>query len=1244
VAAFREGLAAAERAGSRTERVAALEEAVGLYQGELLPGSYEEWVLREREWLAQQQFQALCQLIGYLEGAGDVTRALEHARQGVRADPLREEGHRELIRLLVAAGQPEAARRQYAELERLLREELGESPSAETRALLASLGDGARGRRGDEAIPDRAKPLKEPATEHKSMLPLAPTPPLPVAPSGSLPSGTVTFLMTDLERSTALWERAGEAVAGALAAHHALLREHFRQHRGREVKELGDGFLVAFERAGDALACAIAGQRALAAHSWPEEVGPLRARLALHTGDVQVEANDYHGPVLNCLSRILVAGHGGQILCSEATAVLLRRDLEPGVRLRDLGVYRLRDVAVPERLFQVEDPRAAIHEFPPLRAEAGHAGHLPPSFSRFFGREVEVERLSKTLLSVEGRLVTLMGPGGSGKTRLALEVARRLLEEWQGAVWFVPLADLVEAERMGEAVRDAMRLPHAPQREPLEQALEALARQPSLLILDNFEQLADEGAPLVRRLLEGAPSLTCLVTSRRRLNLEGEREFVVPTLPVPDDGFRLTVDSERQPQELGRKGNRRPPSQLATVNWQLLTEVPSVQLFVDRAQAVRPDFQVTERNAAAVAALCHRLEGIPLAIELAAARAQVLTPAQMVEHLSRRFQLLVGRQRDAAGRHRTLRAALDWSYDLLSPELQRFFARLSVFRGGWELAAVEVVCDEPLALDYLSQLRECSLVLAEEAGDARDEIRFRMLETLREYAGEQLEADERADLERQHTAYYLGLAEEAEPQLAGSEQGEWLERLETEHDNLRAVLDRAVASGDAETGLRLGGALLRFWERRGHWQEGLERLTRVLALDRAGTGTASRSMALISAGTLARDQGELTAARAFFEEGLAIARQQGDRQGVAKALNGIAAIAVDQGELRTARELFEESLAIRRELGDTLGISASLNNLGVVASELGDREAARAFHEESLRIKQELGDWNGVAISLNALGLLAQWRGDYREARRFAEESLAIRRELGDRDGTAYALFALGNMAEDQGDLETARALYEECLGIFRDVCHREGVRNALYHLGILANAAGEDERGEALLREAVALSEEMGDRRNAAAIRSSLGVLARKRNDHATARAILEECLEVRRELGDQDGIAYNLDELGLLARLEGDLEAAEACHRESLTLRRPLGGTPNTAACLEALATLASEQGRPERAARLLGAAAALRDVAGTPIPLRDRADYERDLAAVRAALGDEAMALAWEAGKALDREQAIALALEE
>jgi predicted ATPase/DNA-binding SARP family transcriptional activator/class 3 adenylate cyclase len=1099
VAAFEAALQAASRAGG-TECLQRLEEAVTLYRGELLPGYFEEWLMLERQRLAEAFSQALEQLIRLLEQGGDLRRALHWARRAVSADPVREEGHRELIRLLVASGQPEAALRQYQELERLLDQELGAAPEATTLALIRQI-QTEQARRVSEPCPPASLPLPAPV--------LAPAPSERVAALASpepLPSGTVTFLMTDIEGHTALWERAGNAFAVTLEAHHALLRQQFRQHGGYELKEMGDGFLVAFPHAGSALACAIASQRALAAHPWPQVSGTLWVRMALHTGDVRAQEGDYHGLVLNLASRMLLAGHGGQILLSEGTASLLRRDLEPGVRLVDLGVYRLRDVVEPERLFQVEYPEMARRVFPRLRAEARDPGHLPPSFTRFFGREAEITRLRELLLAEAesgdglvpahrgsvsgpgpGRLVTLTGPAGTGKTRLALVVAAQLQEAWRGAVWFVPLGDLAEARLIAEAIQQVLCLSRSPGVDPLVQVVTTLARQPSFLLLDGVEHLVPEGAPLVERLLARIPKLTLLVTSRRRLDLPGEREFPVPPLPTPQ--------------------MRDTPEQLL--------ECASVRLFVDRAQAVRPDFQVTPANAATVAALCERLEGIPLALELAAARAGVLTPAQMLARLEQRFKLLTRRRREGEERHWSLRAALDWSYQLLSPELQRFFAQLSIFRGGWALEAAEAVAEEPEALDYLEQLCECTLVVAEEGGE---EMRYRLLETLREYAAEQVATEEWAALGRRHALFFLALAEEAEPQFATEALGECLKRLDRDHDNLRAALGWSLENGETEWALRFGRSLWRFWYLRCHIAEGRKRMADLLAVP-AENGI-TRARVLHGAGMLAYAQGDYEAARSLYEASLQIFKELEDRQSAAATLTQLGAVTLYQRDYQAARALYEESLAISKWLGDRPSIATSLTHLGFIALRESDYGAAWRFYQASLAVRRELADKRGTVAALGNLGIVALRQGDYTVARALYEESLGIRRELDDRRAILTSLHNLAEVVRCQADWGAARALYEESLTIERELANKRNVAGSLQNLADVVSYQG----------------------------------------DYEAACSLYEESLSIHRELGDDPGIVRGLARLAGAAAAQGRPEraarlfgAAEALREASGTVMEP-------------------------------------------------------------------------------------------
>lgn len=1042
VATFEQILRTSAQTRDDTPKMEALRRAVDTYTGQLLPGFYEDWVLTEQTRLSERYFQALLQLTSLLEKESDLATAIEYARKAVEVDPLREETHGELIRLLATAGQATVALRQYRELERLLDQEYGEPPSPKLRQLIRHI----------EQMEVKQPPMLEASTPvrlatHKVQSGSTPT----------QPQGTVTFLLTDIEGSTSHWEHHGDGFKATLNLHHAILRKEFRRHGGYEFKETGDGFLVAFSNAGDALACAVACQRDLAAQTWSNQEVPLKVRMALHSGDAEAEDGDYHGLTLHCASRILGAGSGAQTLCSESTTSLLRRDLEMEISLKDLGVYRLRDVELPERIFQVEYAGMEQREFPTLRADRAFTGSLPLQFTRFFGREAEIALLRQMLAPQErlSRLVTLTGTGGTGKTRLALEAAKHLAEQYAGAVWFVELADLEEASLLPDTLLEAMHLSPTGEEQPLEQIGKVLSANPSLLILDNMEQVVNGGAEFVQVLLERVPSLTCLVTSRQVLGIAGEQEFVVPPLPTPGDEGSSPA---------------------------LLGVYESVRLFVDRAQAVKPDFQVTNSNAPAVAELCNRLEGMPLAIELAAARAQVMTPSQMLAQLGNRFDLLVSRKRGVAERQRTLRAAIDWSYRLLSPELQQFFTRLCVFRGGWTVEAAEAVTGEALTLDMLAQLREGSL-LQTEVGVS--EMRFRMLESIRDFACEQLQSEERAKTEEAHANYYLRFAEQAEQGLRSGQQSEWLERLEEAHENLRVALGWASQAEREECHLRLVSALWYFWSIRGFLNEGRRRMRE--ALERVPSShphfgkSELRAEALSGAGALALDQSDMVQGVALLAESVALWRELGGNTGLAKALNLYGNAMLEKGELTKALALYEEALALYRALDNRRGASILLNNLGVLAQDEGDLDRASRLLSESIRYKRGLGNRYGLANSLDSLGNVEAARGNGAQARTLYDEALSIRREIGHQHGVAISLNNLGNLALRGHDTETARLHYFESLPILKELEEREGVVECLFGLAGVAIAIGSYEVGAQLygaihalcVQEGIALTKE---------------------------------------------------------------------------------------------------------------------------------------------------------------------------
>jgi predicted ATPase len=691
----------------------------------------------------------------------------------------------------------------------------------------------------------------------------------------------------------------------------------------------------------------------------------------------------------------------------------------------------------------------------PVQPAETRPTNLPVQRTGFVGREKEIAAAKELLLRQDVRLVTVTGPGGIGKTRLAVEVASGLVECFPGGAHFVPLSSLNDPGLIASAIVQTLGIRGTVSQSPLEilkENLQDSLRAPMLLLLDNFEHLI-QAAPTVAELLVMGPNLKILVTSRAALHVYGEHEFPVPPLALPDSRSILTTE--------------------------VLSQYPAVALFVQRAVAARPDFELNRENAPAVAGICARLDGLPLAIELAAARVKVLSPSAMLTRLTSRLQLLTGGARDMPQRQQTLRAAIDWSYDLLSPAEQKLFRRLSVFVGGCTLEGAEAVCDTrgDLDLDLLDGM--ASMVdksLAQQVEPAQGESRFGMLETIREYALEKLESSgEEAMTKRAHAAYCLVLAEEQATEQAGAEGVDWLERFTFEHDNFRAGLEWLTETGDAEWGLRLGTALFRFWETREYLAEGRGRLGKLLKLAGAAAPTKARARALFAAAVLASEQGDYASADALIRESLDIARQLRDPQGAAVSLNALAVIARDQGDIPVARTLFEESLVLWRESGDQKAVARSLSNLASIVKLQGDNTRASSLYAECLSIFQELGDRAGVAWSINHRGDAARDQGDAAVARALYEQALASFRELGDRWGIAGTLADLGSLAKEQGDYSAASGLYRESIKIFQELDHKRGIARLLECFACSAAAQLEAERSLRLAGAAAALRQNIG-------------------------------------------------------------------------------------------------------------------------------------------------------------------------
>ncbi len=896
------------------------------------------------------------------------------------------------------------------------------------------------------------------------------------------------LLFTDIEGSTRLWEEVPEQMRPALAQHDAISRAAVTSHAGLVVKSTGDGIHAAFDNALDALAAAVDLQQAL---TDPAATGgvPLRVRCGLHTGAVERRDNDYFGSPGNRAARIMSAAHGGQVLLSQAVVDGVRDELPTVLSLRDLGRVRLKDLSTPEHVYQVVHPQLR-QEFPALRSLESTPNNLPQQATSFIGREQQLADLKRLLAN--NRVLTLTGSGGCGKTRLCLQAAAEALERFPDGVWLVELAPLSDPALVAQTVASVLGLKEESGK-PIVQTLTAHLEDKRLLLLfDNCEHLLDGCAQLVGALVRQCPRLTIVASSRESLGIGGEQAYRVPSLSLPDPREEYTPVS--------------------------VASFEGVQLFVERALLVRPEFAVTRENASTLASICHRLDGIPLAIELAAARVRSLSVKEIHSKLDQRFRLLTGGSRTALPRQQTLRSLIDWSYDLLSDPEKLTAQRLSVFVGGWTLAASEQVCagggvEQLDVLDLLSSLVDKSLVVVEQ-GDGI--YRYRMLETVRQYAGERLlENGGGEDVRVRHRNYFLALAEAAEPELLGGQQAAWLRRLEEEHDNLRSALEWSLADAQLQEDLRLCGALNRFWSTRGHLAEGREWCARALAKDGAAKPTPDYAKALNAAGNLAWNQTDYSAARALLEESLAISRDLRDRSGIARSLNNLGNVAVEQGDYLAARALYEECLAIRRELSDLPGIPGVLGNLGNVAHELKDLSAAQALSLEALAIARETGNRAHMADALNNLGSVAIDVGDLVSARAQVEESLAIGRELKDKDGIASSLQNLGVVAQLQGDFIRARAFFKESLATRRELSDRLGIARALEGLATVVADLGDSPRAARIWGAAERLRDEIG---------TPLSPADRPRYDQriATARAALANDANFDRAW--QDGRALKL------------------------------------------------------------------------------------------------------------------------
>lgn len=987
-------------------------------------------------------------------------------------------------------------------------------------------------------------------------------------------SGVVVFMMTDIEGSTRLWQADRETMSQALARHDTLVRSAVEQHGGAIVKEhaAGDSAFAVFRDAAPAIAAALDVQRRVADEPWPTAT-PLRLRMALHAGDAEVRDGDFFGPAVNRCARLRGIAHPGQILVSRAVQALAEGLLEPGAELRSLGQHWLRDLPQPDEVYQLCHPDLP-GDFPPTPSSGTAPNNLPVQLTSFIGRERDLANLQATVTL--NRLVTLTGVGGAGKTRLAVEVAAALRPEFPGGVWMVDLVPLRQPEQVLQQVAHTLGVHETPNQELLATVITAIGNDRKLVILDNGEHVLHACAAVAADLLHACLGLHILATSREALNVRGEAVYAVLPLAYPDP-------KAQQP-------------------FPTLAATDALILFADRASASRRTFALTADNAQAVAGICARLEGNPLGIELAAAWVNVLSVDQILARLQRSFDLLRGDVVDLPERHQSLQSVVDWSYDLLDRPLQRCFAGLAVFTGGWTLDAAEHVLagETDDVLGALSALVGKSLVIMEEGADL--ETRFRLLETLRSFAWKYLERSGSLPVLRQrHADVYLQFAETAEPKLAGAEQSAWLPRLQAESGNFLAALGWLRAAGDAEHGLRLAGALWRLWFMRGQLSEGRSQLAAVLALP-GEDGTAIRAKALHAAGTLASLQGDYAEARPLLESALAIRRALGDEVGQSQTLTNLGNLAYEQDDYAAARRAYENAVAIFRKADSPWNTALALHNIAAVAYAQCDLAAAEAQAAESLAISRRHGFDRLVVNVLILSGLVASERGQLDAARQRFDEAYAIVDTLDDAPGLAEAHRLLGTVLFEQGHVDEAVDHLETSLKIETQVGNRLGIAKTL----------------------------------------DSLGRVALSRGDLRMAQERQRKSIDIANAIGHKLAASEALEALGVIAIRQGRVTEGSALLNESLELRLHMQNALRVAEGIESFAVPAAAARVPDVALALVGCAAAARAALGTPLPASRAAWLDPAVRSAREMLDAEAARAAHEHGARLSTHEGIEMAL--
>ena len=984
------------------------------------------------------------------------------------------------------------------------------------------------------------------------------------------PTGHITFLFTDIEGSTRLAQEFPETLPSALERHHNIMHKVIESNNGFVFEIIGDAFCCAFEKSEDAIKAAVQAQINLANEKWDDV--KIKIRIGIHSGNVEWNGEGYIGYItLARTARVMSSAYGEQIIISNDAYELCIHKLGFGnessmISFRNLGERRLKDLRQPIRLYQVLF-QGLREDFPPLKTLDARPNNLPVQLTNFIGREKEMKAIGDLLKQTH--ILTLTGTGGSGKTRLALQIAANMIDDFEHGVWLIELASLSDISLLPQTITKAFGIQEQPMQKVEDTLIDFLKKKEMLIIFDNCEHLIDAAAHLTEKMLSNIPKLKIIATSREALRCSGEQTHNVSTLETPEPRNELSLDN--------------------------LLQYESIRLFVERASSVNEAFKLTDENVRTLSQICFQLDGIPLAIELAAARIKAVSIEQIFERLNDRFTLLTGGKRTSLPRQKTLRAAIDWSYDLLSEEERILWGRLSVFSGGWTLDAAEVICsNEKLhkneILDLLTDLTEKSIVIFDTINS-----RYRLLETIRQYGHEKLtERNEFELISEKHLSYFSELAQTEDAKLKGHNIAESLKVLDKESTNISKALDWPGENSLNIEKAKLASVMGYYWIIRGQISEGLSRLESVLqcttktqadfyyklvsaagilyrfkceykkAIEsfeeslnyfRNGEKCLVISDLLNNLGMISSDQGNYSKALELHEEALLVAREIDDKRGIANSLNNLGNIHHFRHNYIKALELHEESLSLRRDTGDKKVIASSLLNLGTITREMGDYQKASTLYEESLATFREIGDKKGIAASLNYLGIVSRAQGDFLKAATLLESGLAISREIDDKDCLSLSLNNLGSMTLSRGNYVKAFELYEENLGNRRELKDKRGIAFCLNYLGALKIHKGEYLMALDQLEESIAISREIDYKQCLAESLNNLAKVFFEKGEFAKAKIAVDESLSVSRDTGRKQETAVSLYISGRILFKEKKIEEARKDFIESLTLGNLMG-----------------------------------------------------------------------------------------